>query len=399
MGLLDGLFDSEQGRMGLGLLAAGSARGDGAGFGQRLSEAVGSVDQWKKAKAQAEYQKQQAAAQQQQMAMQAMQMQQYQAQAAQQQKLQGLASQFATPATPMAADGFGPSAPASFDRQGYASALEGLDPMAGLQYASSIQKQGPKLTAYKPGDSVRDESGREVFNIPKEVSKPSEVQEYEYAKSQGYGKSFNDFRLENSRAKGTNVSMKVDNKMGESLAGQVGPMVKDTYTQAQGAIQQADAANRIIQAVDSGKIIAGPLAGGRMKVAQIGQMLGVAGKDEAETIARSRDVIRGLSELTLQGRKQMTGQGAITESEGKLAEKAMSGDIADLTPAEIKQLAAASARVAKYNYDNHQGNLQNLQQDPNTAGLAKFYKVGQFPNVNVGGTQAPAGVINFMDLK
>ena len=84
-GLLDGLFDSESGRMGLGLLAAGSARGDGAGFGQRLSEAVGSVDQWKKAKAQAEYQKQQAAAQQQQMAMQAMQMQQYQAQAAQQQ--------------------------------------------------------------------------------------------------------------------------------------------------------------------------------------------------------------------------------------------------------------------------------------------------------------------------
>lgn len=71
----------------------------------------------------------------------------------------------------MAADGFGPSAPASFDRQGYAAALEGIDPMAGLQYASSIQKQAPKLTAYKPGDSVRDDSGREVFSIPQDAKK------------------------------------------------------------------------------------------------------------------------------------------------------------------------------------------------------------------------------------
>ena len=59
MGLLDGLFNTEQGRMGLGLLAAGSARGDGAGFGQRLSEAVGSVDQWKQQQAQAKRMKMQ----------------------------------------------------------------------------------------------------------------------------------------------------------------------------------------------------------------------------------------------------------------------------------------------------------------------------------------------------
>ena len=58
-GLLDGMFDSEGGRLGLGLLAAGSARGDGAGAGQRLMEAVGSVDQWKKAKAAEEMQRQQ----------------------------------------------------------------------------------------------------------------------------------------------------------------------------------------------------------------------------------------------------------------------------------------------------------------------------------------------------
>ena len=45
MGLLD--FDNADARLGLGLLAAASARSDGAGVGQRLAEAVGSVDQWK----------------------------------------------------------------------------------------------------------------------------------------------------------------------------------------------------------------------------------------------------------------------------------------------------------------------------------------------------------------
>lgn len=45
MGLLD--FDNADARLGLGLLAAASARPDGAGLGQRLAEAVGSVDQWK----------------------------------------------------------------------------------------------------------------------------------------------------------------------------------------------------------------------------------------------------------------------------------------------------------------------------------------------------------------
>lgn len=205
---------------------------------------------------------------------------------------------------------------------------------------------------------------------------------------------YQNYEIGKAKAGATNVSTKVETKMGDSLASQVGPMVKDTYTAAQGAVQQADAAQRIIKAVDSGKIIAGPLANGRMTVAQIGQMVGVTGKDDAETIARSREVIRGLSEMTLQGRKQMTGQGAITESEGKLAEKANSGDINDLTPAEIKQLARASARAAKFIYSQHQDNLTNLQSNPDTSKLAGFYKVRPMPTVDIG--EQPA--VNVDDL-
>lgn len=46
MGLLDGM-NSDEFRMGLGLLGAASARSDGAGFGQRLQEGMSSFDAYK----------------------------------------------------------------------------------------------------------------------------------------------------------------------------------------------------------------------------------------------------------------------------------------------------------------------------------------------------------------
>ena len=58
MGLLD-VLNSDQGRLGLGLLAAAGGRSDGAGFGQRMAEGLGSYDHWKKQQAQAKLQKMQ----------------------------------------------------------------------------------------------------------------------------------------------------------------------------------------------------------------------------------------------------------------------------------------------------------------------------------------------------
>ena len=142
--------------------------------------------------------------------------------------------------------------------------------------------------------------------------------------------------------------------------------------------------------------MAGPMADWRLKGAQLGQVLGVTGKDEAEKIANTRQAIRGLAEMTLQGRKQMSGQGAITESEGALAEKANSGRIEDLTAAEIKQLAKASARAAKFVYGQHSEMVKNLSENPNTAGLAKFYKpmpIGDVPE----DAAAPAAIDSLVD--
>jgi hypothetical protein len=202
---------------------------------------------------------------------------------------------------------------------------------------------------------------------------PAKVKEYEFAVSQGYKGGFTDFIK--SGTPSTNVSVSMD----KGIASQIGPMLKDERIQAQGAASQIDASDRVIQAVDTNKIIAGPTASAQLRLAQIGSVLGVTGADTAETIANTRQAIRGFAELTLQGRKSMRGEGAITESEGKLAERAFSGDIDSLTPAEIKQLANASKRSAEFSLGEYNRKLEALKKDPATAQLVPFYEVTRMP--------------------
>jgi hypothetical protein len=84
--------------------------------------------------------------------------------------------------------------------------------------------------------------------------------------------------------------------------------------------------------------------------------------------------MQGLAQLTLQGRKQMRGEGAITQSEGELAQRAMSGDI-NFTKGEIRQLAEAAKRSAKFQYDMHQNIINTMRADPSTKGLIPYFDV------------------------
>jgi hypothetical protein len=187
-------------------------------------------------------------------------------------------------------------------------------------------------------------------------------------------------RVNMSKASG---APKVEIKQGESLAGQIGPMLKDSQIAASGAAIQVDAADRVISAIDSGNVIAGPGTTPVFKLAQIGSVLGITGKDTNEVIANTRTAIRGLAELTLQGRKSMRGEGSITESEGALAQRAFSGDVAELTTAEIKQLANASKRVANFNIAQHNKKLDTLRRNPAYVDLVPFYEVGAMPSAQM----------------
>lgn len=315
-------------------------------------------------------------------------------QMAQQQKLRELAPQFQRSATQNAmAGGGGPTlanaqnlqtAQPSFDWDGYIKAVEGVDPMRALELRSLTTKDNTELLS--EGQTRFDKrTGKAIYGNPKAPTIPNDVREYEYAKAQGYGGSFEQWDHNRKRAGASNVTVKTDVKTGESLASQVGPMMKDSALGAEAAVKQVDAAQRIARSVDSNKMFVGTGANIKLKATQLADMLGIAGRDDTEKLANTRQAIRGLAELTLQGRQQMKGQGAITESEGRLAEKAMSGDISDLTAGELKQLAQASERAARFNHAQHERKMAGVRGRREFDGVSTFYEAPPMPAEYLGG--------------
>jgi hypothetical protein len=372
MGLLNDFFGSPDQTQALGLLGASMMKGRTADGLLAANQFMAGAGERQMAKRLQEMQLQEHQ----------MRIEDAQRQRAMQEQLQQAArSSFITPDKaqslsmgPMPDGSEPPMVAPGFNAKAYGEQLMGIDPMKGMQFAQMMQKDETPLTV-APGASLVDRrTMKPVFTAPKETSLPAAIQEYQFAQQQGYKGTFEQWDTARKKAGASNTSIRVDNKMGESIAGQVGPILKDSYVAANGAAQLVDAAERIVAAVDSNKLIAGPWASQRLGVRQVAELLGIGGKDNAEVIANTRNAIRGLAEMTLEGRKTMRGEGAITESEGALAEKARSGRIEDLTPAEIRIIANASARAGRFTYAQHEEMRNRVANNPGTAGLAPFYK-------------------------
>ena len=174
------------------------------------------------------------------------------------------------------------------------------------------------------------------------------------------------------RAGGTNVS--ITQSTGKSLAGEVGPILKESVAQTQGAYRTLDSADKILTALESNNLITGPLATQRIQAGRLATSLGFAGKDEGQKLANTQQAVQGLAGLVLAGRQQMRGEGAISASESTIAERAMSGDI-NMTPAELAMLANAAKRVGQYQIQTHNQRLEAMKADPELKGLVPFYSV------------------------
>lgn len=220
---------------------------------------------------------------------------------------------------------------------------------------------------------------------------PTEYKEYQKAAEGGFKGTFFDYQQALKRAGASNVSVRT----GNSLAEQIGPMMKESAAQTVGAMKTADAADQILGALKTGNIIAGPGANVRLPLAQVANMVGAGGKDEAEKLANTRVMVQNLAKLTLAGRQQMHGEGAISNSESGIAERAMSGNI-DLTAGEIAQLANAAKRSAAYQVQSHNQRLKVMESNPETRGLAPYYQVnGMTPIAPTGGNN----VVDYNSLK
>jgi hypothetical protein len=191
-------------------------------------------------------------------------------------------------------------------------------------------------------------------------------------------------RQKHAAAGAANIGVKVDARTGESLASQVGPMVKGTYDAAVASSKLVDASNRILQAAETGKLYAGPTANLRLKAAQAADVFGIAGKDTLDKIKNTRQVIRGMAEQAVQARSQLGGQAQISNAEQELLNRATSGDIGDLTVGEVIQIANTSKKLGVQVYLAHEDKLKILDSKPELRGLRDFYQPPPLPE-EVGG--------------
>lgn len=96
--------------------------------------------------------------------------------------------------------------------------------------------------------------------------------------------AYQNYAKQKAAAGATQVSTIVNNKTGESLAGQIGPMMKESQIAAEAAVKQMMAADTIDRALDTGKVFTGPGANVRMTVTQLADALGMTGADQKEKL-------------------------------------------------------------------------------------------------------------------
>jgi len=157
----------------------------------------------------------------------------------------------------------------------------------------------------------------------------------------------------------------------KSLAAEVGQRANTSLVKAEGAAGIMENANMVREALNTGNVIAGPLAGVRTKFAQV---LELAGAGDKEKLVNTRSAIQGLASLTLESRAELKGQGQITDTETKLLERARSAEIGELTIAELQQVVNVSQRLANRMWSSHQNLLKTMETDPAAADSIRYYR-------------------------
>jgi len=160
----------------------------------------------------------------------------------------------------------------------------------------------------------------------------------------------------------------------KSIAERVGPIMEKEQEKTLAANKIYDSASNLTRALDTNKIYTGSGANVRLGIAQIANTAGFGGNTLEEKIANTRTGIQSLAQLTLQGRKEMKGEGAIQVQESNLAERAISGDI-NFTPTELKILANAAKRSAEYTQQQYDRKLKHMASDEETAKLVPYFEV------------------------
>ena len=173
-----------------------------------------------------------------------------------------------------------------------------------------------------------------------------------------------------------NVALSVSGE--KSLLTNIGDKLADQVTGATAAAQASVGTLQNIstlrQAIESGRLTAGPGADATIVARRIADKFGIGGKDNAEILANTKNAMQALARQELAGAQQMKGQGQITEKEREIIVRAETGNI-NMSIPELTALADALEKTARFTIRRNQQNVQKLQSNPNAKALTTFMEV------------------------
>jgi hypothetical protein len=244
-------------------------------------------------------------------------------------------------------------------------------------YLQSLQKDTSPLTL-KEGETLLDrKTMKPVFSNPKAQELPAQVREYEYAKAQGYGGTFQQFVIDQKRAGATNVSVSMDKGFGDAFAKDAAGSLATSRDQAKAAASTITTLDRITSTLDSGKVAVGPTAKFELFGRQLAESAGMGGKDNAEKLQNTRKMIQGAASLAVDGAAALKGQGQITEGERALVSRAAGGDVDSMTAPEIRALTGVLRKINMGRIEQHKAQLGNVGKQ--FAPFVPFYNVDMPP--------------------
>jgi hypothetical protein len=147
--------------------------------------------------------------------------------------------------------------------------------------------------------------------------------------------------------------------------------LKQSKSSATAAINTIGIASRLRKALATGKASTGPWSGWKNYAEKA---LGI----NKEGVAQRRILEQGLSQVVLEARQYLQGQGAVSNYEGQQVERAASGNIDEMTPQEIGVVIDELERAAKLKIEAHNDQIDAAK---GISGTAQFLPSFQLPEV------------------
>lgn len=178
----------------------------------------------------------------------------------------------------------------------------------------------------------------------------------------------------------TNISVNTEKSLLTNVAEGAAKEVTGAMDQARGAVTTIGQVQNLVAALKSGNVNVGPGADYRQTLDRIGVTLGVAGANAAERLQNTTQVVKSLAAANLDGAKALQGQGAVTDFERKLVERAASGDL-NMAPQELMSVARVMDMAARSRIRTAQNYSRTLQGNPQAASIAPFLNVEMPPEI------------------